>query len=76
VLVDSPNFDDGKGLKIHIRTKIVTWWSYIDTAVVKVGDDTVSSPVFYVVSQMCMVSPGLTCNSHPHSLKSKEDRMK
>lgn len=40
VLVDSPNFDDGKGLTIHIRTKIVTWWSYIDTAVVKLGDDT------------------------------------
>ena len=43
MLVKSPNFDNGKGLEMHIRTKIVTWWSFIESAVVKIGDDTVST---------------------------------
>jgi hypothetical protein len=39
VLVDNPSFQDGKGLTIHIRTKIETWWSYVEAAVVKIGED-------------------------------------
>lgn len=40
VLLDEPEFNNGQGLTIHIRTKISTWWSYISNAVVKIGDDT------------------------------------
>ena len=27
-------------MKIHIRTKIETWWSYVESAVVKIGEET------------------------------------
>ena len=27
-------------MHVHIRTKIATWWSYIEGAAVKIGDDT------------------------------------
>lgn len=40
VLLQNPDFNNGQGLTIHIRTKISTWWSYIERAVVKIGDDT------------------------------------
>lgn len=40
VLLNSPEFSNGKGLDIHIRTKINTWWSYIDAAVIRIGSDT------------------------------------
>lgn len=40
VLLDNPSFHDGLGMTIHIRTKINTWWSYIETAVVRVGNET------------------------------------
>ncbi|CAB9512583.1 expressed unknown protein [Seminavis robusta] len=40
VLVDHPAYKNGQGLTIHIRTKIETWWSYIDTAVLKIGEET------------------------------------
>merc|ERR1712194_132250 len=39
VFLKNPDFDDGKGLRIHIRTKIVTWWSYVQSAVVQIGGD-------------------------------------
>jgi hypothetical protein len=39
VFVHSPAFHDGLGLDIHVRTKIVRTWSYIDVAVVKIGKD-------------------------------------
>ena len=39
VLVDNPDYKDGLGMTIHIRTKIETWWSYIQAAVVKIGDE-------------------------------------
>lgn len=38
VLVDCV-LEDGKSLKIHIRTKIIDDWSYISSAVVKIGKD-------------------------------------
>ena len=40
VLLQAPDYNDGQGLYIHIRTKIVRWWSYVDSAVVQIGDDT------------------------------------
>jgi len=40
VLLNNPGFANGKGMQIHIRTEIDTWWSYIKTAVLKIGDET------------------------------------
>lgn len=40
VLVKNTGFDNGLGLDIHLRTKIRTWWSYIDTAVLRIGNHT------------------------------------
>ena len=40
VLVDTPDFANGLGFSIHIRTKIKTWWSYIESAVIRIGDST------------------------------------
>lgn len=40
VLLDSPRYANGAGLTIHIRTKIETWWSYIESAVIRIGDQT------------------------------------
>lgn len=38
MLVENPGFAGGLGLQIHIRTKIETWWSYIESAVIQIGD--------------------------------------
>lgn len=40
VLLENPSFNNGQGLHIHIRTKIQRWWSYIESAAVRIGDDT------------------------------------
>jgi len=40
VLLDNPTYKNGLGLTIHIRTKIETWWSYVESAVIKMGDET------------------------------------
>lgn len=40
VLLQAPDFNNGQGLYIHIRTKIQRWWSYVESAVVQIGDDT------------------------------------
>lgn len=40
VLLNNPGFANGLGMQIHIRTEIDTWWSYIKTAVLKIGDET------------------------------------
>lgn len=39
VLVSDPDFKDGLGLFIHVRTKITRWWSSIESAAIKIGDD-------------------------------------
>jgi len=39
VLVSNPEFDNGVGLDIHIRTKKTRQWSYIDSAAVRIGDN-------------------------------------
>ena len=39
VLTSVPQFANGLGLRIHIRTKINTWWSFIESAVLQLGSD-------------------------------------
>jgi len=40
VLVKAAEFANGLGLDINIRTKQETWWSYIESAVLRIGSDT------------------------------------
>jgi len=40
VLVRNPSFAKGLGMTIQIRTKIETWWSYIESVVIQIGDQT------------------------------------
>jgi len=40
VLLHNPGFDNGLGMDIHMRTKRTRSWSYISTAVVRIGRDT------------------------------------
>ena len=40
VLLENPDFADGLGMTVHIRTKIETWWSYVEAAVLKIGEET------------------------------------
>jgi len=40
VLVQNPDFADGLGLHLHMRSKRVKWWSYIESAVLTIGSDT------------------------------------
>jgi hypothetical protein len=39
VLVESPEFDNGSGLSVHLRTKERYAYSYIESAAVKIGND-------------------------------------
>jgi hypothetical protein len=39
VLVKDPNFADGLGLDVQIRTKLVRFWSYIQSAAIRIGND-------------------------------------
>ena len=41
VLLENPDFAEGLGMTVHIRTKIETWWSYVEAAVLKIGEETV-----------------------------------
>ena len=41
VLMDNPDFKDGLGMRVHIRTKIETWWSYVESSVIQIGNETV-----------------------------------
>merc|ERR1712224_26256 len=40
VLLHNPDFKDGLGMDIHIRTKIEAFWSSIESAAIKIGDST------------------------------------
>jgi hypothetical protein len=40
VLLNHPTFDNDLGMDIHIRTKIRFSWSYIETAILRIGKDT------------------------------------
>jgi len=39
VLAKDPNFADGLGLDVQIRTKLVRFWSYIKNAAIRIGND-------------------------------------
>ncbi|CAJ1934767.1 unnamed protein product [Cylindrotheca closterium] len=39
VMMKDPNFADGLGLDVHIRTKIVRYWSYIKSVAIRIGND-------------------------------------
>jgi len=39
VLAKDPNFADGLGMDVQIRTKLVRFWSYIKNAAVRIGED-------------------------------------
>lgn len=38
-MTSNREFANGLGLDIHLRTKIVRYWSYIQNAVIRIGDD-------------------------------------
>lgn len=38
VLLKTPSFNDGLGLNVHIRTQIKSTWSFIEAAVLQIGD--------------------------------------
>jgi len=40
VLVKNPSFQNGLGLTIHLRTKFSKMWSFIESAVLRIGNDT------------------------------------
>lgn len=40
VLIHNPTFANGLGLEVHVRTKVETWYSYIETAAIRIGDET------------------------------------
>ncbi|CAJ1956423.1 unnamed protein product [Cylindrotheca closterium] len=39
VLAKDPDFGNGLGLDVHIRTKIVRYWSYIQSVAIRIGTD-------------------------------------
>jgi len=39
VLVDNPEYNNGQGLKVHVRTRVRRWFSYVESAVVQIGQD-------------------------------------
>merc|ERR1712151_362615 len=39
VLLHNPEFNNGLGMDIHIRTKQMRYWSYIKTAVIRIGNE-------------------------------------
>lgn len=39
MLFQNRGFVSGLGLEIHVRTKINTWWSFIETAAIRIGND-------------------------------------
>ena len=38
VLIKNKSFLNGLGMEVHLRTKIQTWWSYIEAAALQIGD--------------------------------------
>ncbi|KAL3944168.1 MAG: hypothetical protein SGBAC_001725 [Bacillariaceae sp.] len=38
-MISNKDFADGLGIDIHIRTKIVRFWSYIENSVIRIGND-------------------------------------
>ena len=38
VMVNNPDFNKGQGLDIHLRTTMMSWFSYIEAAAVRIGE--------------------------------------
>lgn len=83
VMLDNPSFANGLGLKIHIRTKISSWWSFIETAVVQIGANSVEvtgskegSPTFSINQgepEKVPETAESTLGDHPLTLKLVND---
>jgi hypothetical protein len=41
VLLENPQFKNGLGISIHIRTKIQDFWSSVESSAIKIGDETI-----------------------------------
>ncbi|CAB9518969.1 expressed unknown protein [Seminavis robusta] len=39
VLLHNPSFSAGRGMDIHARTRIETWWSYVEAAALRIGSE-------------------------------------
>jgi len=39
VMLKDPNWADGLGIDVHIRTKIVRFWSYIQSVAIRIGNE-------------------------------------
>ena len=40
VLLSNPDYANGLGLEIHVKSKVNDWWSYIESAELRIGDET------------------------------------
>ena len=40
VFLNNPGFNHGQGMRIHMRTKKLRWWSFVESAVIQIGNDT------------------------------------
>jgi len=38
-LLSDPNFANGKGLDVHVRTELIRSWSYVKSAAIRLGND-------------------------------------
>lgn len=78
VLVDAPEFDNGSGLSVHLRTKERYSYSYIESAAVKIGDDIleVSSWGEYSLNGVsrCDLPQTMGNNQLPLTYKKKSDK--
>jgi hypothetical protein len=39
VLLHNPEFNDGQGMDVHIRTKIADFWSSVESAAIRLGEE-------------------------------------
>ena len=40
VFLSNPAYNNGQGMRIHLRTKQVRWWSYVESAAIQIGNET------------------------------------
>eukprot|EP00980_Cylindrotheca_fusiformis_P006756 scaffold1410_cov123-Cylindrotheca_fusiformis.AAC.4 len=84
VLAKDPEFADGLGLDVHIRTKLVRFWSYIESAAVRIGADILEvqgsgDPEFGVTNYWFNLEPVgelTTVGGFPVTLNEKSRRKK
>lgn len=64
VFLQNPSFCDGLGLDIHLRTKVGTndrWWSFVEAAVVRVGEDVIEVEGGEECGRLWVNSKGKNC---------------